>query len=660
VTDPTVTSLHSHLSSITCPSSLADLPAWLMWRLEHHDGEAKARKVPYYTNGRRRHGTQGAPPDRQALTTFAAARAAAARKGFDGVGLALLPDWGITALDFDACITGGKLHPDVEAIAATSYAEYSPSGTGVHVLMQGLVGDQKSHARDGWPFGFESFSRKGFVTWTGNRLEIVDIMGNADTVAPITEQVVALVHQRFPTYSSAGATSHDDPVLGLTDDQIEQALAVLDPDLPHDQWLAVGMSVHHETRGAGFDAWADWSGLGSKFPGRDILQQRWDSFGKQTGKTVTGRTLLKMANAAGARISPSPVSPEDFEVQVAQAGEPGKALRFAFTPVHQFASAQGLPWVIKGVLPKAALAVVYGASGSGKSFAVLDMALSIARGIDWRGRKVRQGRVAYVAAEGADGFRKRLSAYAQQHEVDLAEVPMAVLDGAPNLMLVDDTADLAVGVLAAGEPSLVIVDTLAQTTPGANENAGEDMGKALGHCRRLHEMTGATVLLIHHSGKDQAKGARGWSGLRAACDAEIEVIRSETGARELRLSKAKDGEDGLRWGFKLDVVQVGVDEDGDPITSCVVAEAELASAQLMRVLGPVEEVVNAVIQGMAGAQTSGIEVGAVIAEAVRQMPEPADGKRDTRRMRARRALESLCAGDAAPYWLGDDGCISIV
>jgi len=68
---------------------------------------------------------------------------------------------------------------------------------------------------------------------------------------------------------------------------------------------------------------------------------------------------------------------------------------------------------------------------------------------------------------------------------------VSVLNGAPNLMLLEDAKDLAAGVLAAGaDTSVIVVDTLAQTTPGANENAGEDMGKALGHCKRLHELTG--------------------------------------------------------------------------------------------------------------------------------------------------------------------------
>ena len=658
-----VTKLSAHLNSITVPDELRDVPGWVMWRLEYHEGEDKPRKVPYYPNGRRRQGQQGGYEDRQQLTTFDAARSAAARRGFDGVGLALLPDWNLTALDFDRCVQGGQLHPEVEAIAATSYAEWSPSGTGVRVLLRGQLFNRKSFEG---AYGFETFSTKGFVTVTGNRLDICDVLGNENTLAPIGEEVMDLVRQRFQRKADGPATSHDDPVLGLTPSQIEQGLEHLDPDTGHDEWLQIGMALHHETRGEGFDYWCDWSERGAKFPGRDILRQRWDTFGKGGGPVVTGKSFVHLANEHGASLSGSaPATAADFEVMVAETVEAakaeGKALRFQFEPAHTFASATAAPWIVKGVLPQAGLAVIYGASGAGKSFVVLDLVLAIARGLPWRGRKVKQGRVAYVAAEGADGFRKRLAAYAQHHKVDLVDVPMGVLNGAPNLMDVKDAKDLAAGVLAAGESTTVIVvDTLAQTTPGANENAGEDMGKALGHCKRLHELTGALVVLIHHSGKDQARGARGWSGLRAAADAEIEVVRTESGQRSLRLSKAKDGEDGLEWGFALDVVQVGADEDLEPITSCVVVEAELQGVRLVRQLGPNEMVVNEVIQEMAKGQTAGIEVAAVLGESVKRMPAPADGKRDTRRQHAKRALESLCNGDTAPYWIGDDGCIAVM
>jgi hypothetical protein len=654
-----VTTIKPHLSAIAAPDEMRSLPAWLVWRYEYHEGEDRPRKVPYYTAGSRRHGRQGTPEDRQQLTTFDAARTAAARRGFDGVGFVPMPEFNICALDFDHCVTNGQVHPDLEPIVTSTYAEFSPSGTGVRAFVKGNYGNSKAR---GEPYGFEVFSSKGFVTVTGNRLDIVDILGNADTVASLDGPVRELCARRFARPAAETGVSPGEP-LGLTQSQIERCLAAIDPDTGHDEWLSVGMALHHETAGEGFDLWCDWSELGSKFPGREVLLNRWSSFGKTHERTVTARSLVHLANAGGAGINLSaPASAEEFESLVEEVPtEPGAMPRFHFEPVHTFSSATALPWIIKGVLPKAGLAVVYGASGSGKSFAVLDMALAIARGALWRGRKVRQGRVAYIAAEGADGFRKRLAAYAQHQQVDLATVPMTVLNAAPNLLEQQDAVDVARGVKASGGADLIIVDTFAQVTPGANENAGEDVGRALGYCKRIHEATGAMVLLIHHSGKDATKGARGWSGLRAAADAEIEVLR-DGDLRSLRLSKNKDGEDGQQWGFALEVVQLGVDEDMDPITSCVVVEAELPAVGgiASRKLGAVEKVVNEVIQEMAIAQTSGIEVKAVLADAVSRMDAPADGKRDTRRMRARRALEALCNGDDAPYYLGDDGCLSVV
>jgi hypothetical protein len=657
-----VTTIKPHLSSIAAPDEMRNLPAWLVWRFEYHEGEDKPRKVPYYTGGPKRHGKQGSPQDLQQLTTFAAARTAAARRGFDGVGFVPMPEFNICALDFDHCVTNGQVHPDLEAIVTGTYAEYSPSGTGVRAFVKGQYGNSKAR---GEPYGFEVFSSKGFVTVTGNRLDIVDILGNENTIAELDGPVRALCAKRFTREVAETGVSAGEP-LGLTQAQIDKCLSVIDADIGHDEWLSVGMALHHETQGEGFDVWNDWSELGSKYPGREVLLHRWSSFGKTHDRTVTARSLVHLANEHGAGINLNgPATADEFEelvgeVALTDEGKTDALPRFHFEPVHQFSSATALPWIIKGVLPQAGLAVVYGASGSGKSFAVLDMGMAIARGLPWRGKKTKQGRVAYIAAEGADGFRKRIAAYAQHQGVDLTGVPMTVLNAAPNLLEKQDAVDLAKGVKASGGADVIIIDTLAQTTPGANENAGEDMGKALGYCKRIHEVTGALVLLIHHSGKDATKGARGWSGVRAACDAELEVVRSEAG-RALRLTKNKDGEDGLEWGFDLEIVQIGVDEDLEPITSCVVIETAMPviGAGPARKLGPVEKAVNDVIQEFAIAQTEGIEVGPVLAEAVKRIEPPTDGKRDTRKQRARRALEALCTGDGAPYWIADDGCITI-
>lgn len=648
-----------HLRNVEAPAAIRDLEGWVIWRFEDNPGK-KPRKVPYYANGGKRHGEQGGTRDVTNLVTFDAAKAAAVRRGFDGVGFATIPQFGICALDFDDCIKDGRIHPDVEQLLVDTYAEFSPSGKGIRLFFKGDLGNGK--AIRGGEYGMECFSSRGFVTFTGNTLELTELLGNADVIAPINDDVRTLHARRFDKPKEPVEISTAGDPAGLTHAQIQQCLDALPDDLHYDDWLSVGMAIHCETRGEGFEIWEEFSQRSSKYSNREYNEERWASFGKNGGAQVTGRSLVKMANEHGAKISlNAPASPDEFEDLVEQALDEAQTtgLRFTFEPVHQFSSATALPWIIKGVLPQAGLAVVYGASGSGKSFAVLDMSLAIARGLPWRGKRTKQGKVAYIAAEGAEGFRKRLAAYAVHHGVDLSTVPMSVLNAAPNLMELKDAKDLAAGVIASGGADVIVVDTFAQTTPGANENAGEDMGKALGHCKRLHELTGALVVLIHHSGKDASKGARGWSGLRAAADAEIEVVR-EGNMRALRLSKNKDGEDGLQWGFALDIVKLGTDEDLDDITSCVVVEAEIPVGGVSdRKLGAVEKVVNDVIQEFAQAQTEGIEVGPVIAEAVKRLEAPQDGKRDTRKTRVRRAIDSLTTGDDAPYWLGDDGCIAV-
>lgn len=104
-----------------------------------------------------------------------------------------------------------------------------------------------------------------------------------------------------------------------------------------------------------------------------------------------------------------------------------------------------------------------------------------------------------------------------------------------------------------------------------------------------------------------------------------------------------------------------MDDDGDVITSCVAIETAMpvTGSASTKPLGRVETIVNAVIQEMAQAQTTGIEVDAVLVEAARRLPAPEEGRRDTRKQHAKRALMSLTTGDEAPYWV-EDGCLSVM
>lgn len=258
---------------------------------------------------------------------------------------------------------------------------------------------------------------------------------------------------------------------------------------------------------------------------------------------------------------------------VTREGNPG---RFKFVPAVLFASDGTEPrWLVKNMIPASSLGVIYGASGAGKTFVVFDIVACVARGLPWRGRKVQQGTIAYVCAEGAYFFRRRIQAYCKHNGVeDVDGLPVHVLDGAPNLMEKVVVQDLAAAIEAIGGPiAAVVIDTYANCMLG-DENSGTDAGKVVANCKWLMRKLNTSVILVHHSGKDASRGARGWSGLRGAVDFEFCVTKEGT-AHMLKNTKQKDGEDGIEFGFSLFPVQIGVDDDGDVVESCVIAESKI-------------------------------------------------------------------------------------
>jgi hypothetical protein len=643
---------------------MKDLPGWLVWKLEQFEGEAKPRKVPYYVIGGRRQGPQGTREDRARLVTFNDARAAAARGGFAGVGFALMPEFNIVALDFDNCIVDGKINQQVADLVSDTYAEISPSGKGVRAFMVGDLGNKKSHL-DASQYGFETFSTKGYVTLTGNVLDICEVLGNDNYVAPASKEIKALCALRFGE-SRDDLESSDKLPLNLKPEILREALDVLDPSTDHNTWLSIGMALHHESGGHAFNMWDEWSSHSTKYPGTEALQARWDSFGKAGGKTITARTLIQLANQNGAHIVLNITSLEDFENLDAPANlVSGTSLplktRFNIERLNQFAVQTSQAYLIKGLLPKATLGVLFGESGSGKSFITLDMCIAIATGSMWRGLRTTQGRVVYVVAEGAGGFRNRVIAYANRHAADLEAIPLDILNDTPNLLLKEDAIELSKAIINSGpKPALVVVDTLAQSMAGANENASEDMGRALAHCKGIHKATGAMVLLVHHSGKDSSKGARGWSGMRAAADVELEVTRNSMG-RALTTTKQKDGADFQKWGFDLEVVAIGEDSDGDMVTSCVCVEAEVPvksneDGENKKNVNK-QAILNAISEISLG-QTAGIEIDYIVDNALLSFGELEEDAKKAKRKSLKAAVK-IYSGIKNGYTIEDDGTITI-
>jgi hypothetical protein len=231
---------------------------------------------------------------------------------------------------------------------------------------------------------------------------------------------------------------------------------------------------------------------------------------------------------------------------------------------------------VEGLLTDGGASVVYGPSNCGKSFWVLDLAAAVATGKDFRDElEVEPGAVVYVALEGSHGARNRIEALKRAGRLP-DSAPLFLCFAPVSLLEAGHDKRLAATVKQAAEQSattcrLVILDTLARAMAGGDENKGQDMTLAVKCMDSVREATGAHVLLVHHCGKDEAKGARGHSSLRAAVDTEIEVSRPDGETiSTVRVTKQRDLPVGDAMPFSLESVTLGTDRRGKPITSCVV------------------------------------------------------------------------------------------
>jgi hypothetical protein len=238
--------------------------------------------------------------------------------------------------------------------------------------------------------------------------------------------------------------------------------------------------------------------------------------------------------------------------------------------------------LIKGLLDEGAMSVTYAQSNVGKSFFKLDLACHVAMGWPWRGLKIRKtGAVLYLAAEGGHGFVNRVVAWKRHHGLaDDADIPLAVLPSPVNLL--DPKADRGAVIDLVGEVGrefgqtvvLVVVDTLSRVMAGGNENGPEDMTAFVANIDAIRASHGGVhVSVVHHAGKDIARGSRGHSSLRAATDTEIELARLGDGQDKtfvVQVKKQRDmpGDETFRCTLKS--IYLGDDEDGQPVTSAVV------------------------------------------------------------------------------------------
>jgi hypothetical protein len=239
---------------------------------------------------------------------------------------------------------------------------------------------------------------------------------------------------------------------------------------------------------------------------------------------------------------------------------------------------------VEGLLTEACLAVIYGDSGVGKSFWTIDLFLHVAGGILWNGRECDQGAAIYVALEGGKITKNRIKA-AREHLKLSPDIPFALVrckfdmrtSNVDSLKLINTVKDAAAKFKSQGIPvRAVVIDTMSRALNGGAESA-EDMGALLANADMIRLQTGASVCFVAHCGKDAARGIRGWSGIRAAIDVEIEITKSDANPPyTATVTKQRDLQDGDRFGFALKPVELGENQRGRKVNTCIV-ETDVAA-----------------------------------------------------------------------------------
>jgi hypothetical protein len=227
--------------------------------------------------------------------------------------------------------------------------------------------------------------------------------------------------------------------------------------------------------------------------------------------------------------------------------------------------------LIDGLLELSAMSVLYGDSNVGKTFVALGMAHAIATGQHYGDLPTKHARVAYIAAEGGRGIRKRIAAL--KSAIPTADEPDFFLLVSPvDLRRPDADLKPLIEALTDLNPAFIVLDTLSRVMAGGDENSSVDMGALVKHFDALRAATDAHLMVIHHTGKDKAKGARGHSLLRAATDTEIEVTEGV-----VSVTKQRDLEKDWQTGFRLESVVLGVDAADRPVSSARVVLETVAA-----------------------------------------------------------------------------------
>ena len=365
-----------------------------------------------------------------------------------------------------------------------------------------------------------SWPEKSILEIPHNQLPLIT-MEQAQKVVDYFESIVPNNWKIFEKGTHLKTNKSQDPLLNhkppldLEPHEIKNILNKIDPDESYDRWVKAGMGLYHQFNGKaeGLEIWDEWSSQGQKYKIGEC-EEKWKTFSPDlenvnpiTFATVLG--WLKEKTVDHQTISCRPLSIDFLE------------LRKKLGPTN---------WLVKDYIEQNTTGLFFGDPGSYKSFLALDIAYHCASGKDWHGCKVVKGPVYYIAGEGHGGIVRRQEAWIKHHEPDLSDMHFRLTEGAMDFYDAKSaeliTRDIEEWAETAGNPVLIVIDTLARNFNG-DENSAGDMGKFINNVNQyLRVPFGCVVLIVHHTGHSEKKRARGSTALRAGIDFEYRVEKA--------------------------------------------------------------------------------------------------------------------------------------
>lgn len=509
---------------VTASERYAHIPAtlrktkdvWLCFRFEQRGD--KVAKVPHYHDGRIRSGTQGGEADRSALGSFAQSVAAIDAHGFDGIGIAMLPEKKIVALDFDHCVDEqGVIAQWVRDLVTGTYFELSPSGCGVRAFFKGSMRDFKNHAR-----GIELFCEKGFVTVTGNKLPT-----SADTLAELSHDLRAKLEALRPAQQAAPSGTADseapyvaDVIDNLTQANLKEALNFLPAD-DREDWVQIAHALKPLGE-KGAVLWRDWSMKSAKYdPGE--AKRVWRSVRKSL---IGYKAVFALAYRNG---WPGPNSTSTPTAAVVIPKPAAPLLARTFEPLR---------WTIQDILP-AGCYLLAARPKIGKSWMALQFGVAVTDGGITLSKQAITGAVLGLFLEDNE---RRLQARLLKYELGrFGDASLFFYE--TEWPRVGEGGEQAIEAWLRATPNarLVIVDTLERIRPRRTRNGSvyADDYAATQELKKLSDKYSITILIIAHNKKGRSENddplelVSGSMGLTGGCDGAliIERPRGQSDAR---------------------------------------------------------------------------------------------------------------------------------